>query len=418
MYFDARAAKLLKPGEHMTIDAAPGLRLKATQTRRTWVYRYKADGLMKQVKIGLWPDMSIAQALASWQALRDGKGAGIDPQQSKRVTYSAEPGGASVRDVIDGYIAGHLATMNTPAAEVARRALLRLMDESPDLANKSAAAVTRADAFRVIDQRKQYPTAAAKLKAHLAAAWNYAHDSGGIDDTAANWWRDVHRGRLKSRGKVVGGKHQGPTRRVLHIDEVRTLLAWSAEHMHALAYDVLVMYLWTGARGGEIVSMRPEHVTQEPTGLWWTVPVSITKNAGIVGAVDLRVPLIGKAREVVTRRLSSVGKSGWLFEDARGEQYTQHDFSTYVYDLQPYSKKAQRAALNGSDRPRLPVTGWTPHNLRRTARTLLAGLGCPREIGEAILGHMPPVIEATYNAYSYDAERVLWLGRLDGSLGG
>jgi len=58
------------------------------------------------------------------------------------------------------------------------------------------------------------------------------------------------------------------------------------------------------------------------------------------------------------------------------------------------------------------VAGWTPHNLRRTSRTLLAGLGCPREVAEAILGHLPGVVEATYNRYTYDAERVAWLGKL------
>ena len=60
----------------------------------------------------------------------------------------------------------------------------------------------------------------------------------------------------------------------------------------------------------------------------------------------------------------------------------------------------------------LPVTHWTPHNLRRTARTLLDQLGCQNEIGEAILGHMPPEILATYNAHTYDAERKQWLSKL------
>ena len=36
MHFDARAAKLLKPGEHIIVEASPGLRLVATDSRRTW----------------------------------------------------------------------------------------------------------------------------------------------------------------------------------------------------------------------------------------------------------------------------------------------------------------------------------------------------------------------------------------------
>jgi hypothetical protein len=45
--FDARAAKALAAGNHLTFELAPGLRLKATASTRTWLYRYKSplDGL-------------------------------------------------------------------------------------------------------------------------------------------------------------------------------------------------------------------------------------------------------------------------------------------------------------------------------------------------------------------------------------
>jgi len=219
------------------------------------------------------------------------------------------------------------------------------------------------------------------------------------------------RGRLKSQGKIIGGQHQGQQRRVLQPHEVATLLAWST-NMHPLGRDALVMYLWTCARGAEILAMRPEHITQAGKQWWWTVPKAQTKNAKTAAAVDLRVPLFGQALAVVQRRLAAVGASGWLFEDARGEQYTQHDFSTYIYSLMPYSPKVtQRQSTGGLV---LPVTHWSPHDLRRTGRTLLAGLGCPNEVAEAILGHVPPGIVGVYNCFSYDSERVLWLGKLSG----
>jgi len=53
---------------------------------------------------------------------------------------------------------------------------------------------------------------------------------------------------------------------------------------------------------------------------------------------------------------------------------------------------------------------------RYRARLLLAQVGCPNEIGEAIVGHIPKDVVGTYNAYSYDAERLHWLGKLDGLL--
>jgi integrase len=56
--------------------------------------------------------------------------------------------------------------------------------------------------------------------------------------------------------------------------------------------------------------------------------------------------------------------------------------------------------------------GWTPHDLRRTARTLLGELGCPYEVGEAILSHRLPGVAGTYNKAKYAAEKVEWLTRL------
>lgn len=68
------------------------------------------------------------------------------------------------------------------------------------------------------------------------------------------------------------------------------------------------------------------------------------------------------------------------------------------------------------DRPRLTVTRWAPHDLQRTARTLLASPRCPDEVDEAILGHMKPGIVGVYNLHTYDAERVGCLRQLDAHL--
>lgn len=422
MFFDARAAKLLTAGEHMVIDGCQGLRLVASASRKTWIYRYKAaDGRMKQVALGQWPVMPVQAAAAKWQGLREQKGAGLDPIAQRQATRQAARGEAgqsvayTVQRLVQDYIAGHLEpSRKADGALAARRALTRLLNDAPDFAGQPAAAVTRGVAFDVLDDRKATPTAAAKLRSLLGGAWDYALDAGRLDGDVPNWWRVVMKGRLKSKGKIVGGQHVGQQRRVLRPAEITELLAW-LPHMHALGRDAVLMYLWTCARGVEILGMRPEHVKQEPDGWWWTVPKEQTKSARFASAMDLRVPLIGRALEIVQRRLAGVGASGWLFEDVRGEQYLQKDFSTYINSLQPYSSKAARRQGAGVV---LTVTHWSPHDLRRTGRTLLAAVGCPNEIAEAIMGHLPPDIVGTYNMHSYDAERRQWLGALSSHLEG
>ena len=421
MHFDPRTAKLLKPGEHMLVDGCPGLRLEVSASRKTWTYRYNEPDTKrkKQVAIGQWPAMSVLEAATQWQGLRVRRDDGTSPvaeRKAKRAARAAQIAEVyTVNDLVQDYIEGHLLINRSEASALAaQRALDGLLAEFPDFAAQAAAQVTRTTAFDVLDARKSTPTAAAKLRSLLASGWDYALDAGKLPEDSHNRWRDVMKGRLKSKGKIIGGEHIGQQRRVLSADELATLLAW-LPNMHPLGRDATQMYLWTCARGVEILAMRPEYITKESDGWWWTVPKKFTKNARSPHAVDLRVPLVGRALEVVQRRRGEVGESGWLFEDARKEQYTQHDFSTYIYALQPYSSKAKHREGDGLV---LPVVNWTPHNLRRTSRTRLTSLGCIDEIAEAILGHLPKGIVASYNSHSYDRERREWLAKLSEHLEG
>lgn len=383
MLFDSRSAKLLKPGEHLLVENCPGLRLKCNGTRKTWVYRYQFNGLMKQKAFGHWPKMGRAEAIEAWELMRDG---GVKPDPS---TYT-------VGQVIDDYIEGHLRASRTVDSFNAAVATLGKAEEIRHLA---ASTVGRTVAFDLINQHKDTPEAARKLKSLLASAWDYALDAGTLDEDTPNRWRDVMKGRLVSKGKTIGGVSVGVQRRYLTDAEVSTLIQWM-DAMTPVARDITVLYLWTCARGGEILSMEPSHITQEGSQWWWTVPKALTKNAKSPFAVDLRVPLFGLALEVVQRRM----KSEPMFLGATGNPMTQRIYSTYIYSLQPYSTKHPLL--------RCPVTNWTPHNLRRTSRTMLSSQGCTNEIGEAILGHLPANIVSTYNAHSYDKERVVWIKAL------
>lgn len=123
MQFDARAAKALQPGAHLTIDGCPGLRLEATQTRRAWTYRYRSpvDARMRQVGLGRWPAMSFPAAAAEWERLRGQRDAGGDPALSKRQAREAERTARvaekqeqrerayTVRLLCEDYLVGHVA---------------------------------------------------------------------------------------------------------------------------------------------------------------------------------------------------------------------------------------------------------------------------------------------------------------------
>ena len=91
MRFDARTASKLPAGQHMTFDGFPGLRFQASESRRSWIYRYKSpiDDRMRQVKLGEWPAMGFPAAISEWEQKRAARDAGADPAAAKREKRAA-----------------------------------------------------------------------------------------------------------------------------------------------------------------------------------------------------------------------------------------------------------------------------------------------------------------------------------------
>ena len=416
MYFDARAAKLLKSGEHIIVDGCPGLRLVASATRRTWAYRYKdpSSGLMKQLKIGSWPVMPVAEAAQQWQELRARRDGGENINASRKqekLNIKAGPDvGYTLGQLVTDYASGHLAKNREPKG--AKAVHQRLNNAIAEYAELHVSGISRRFVFDLIQGLSDRPVLAGSVKAEMGAAWVHALDAGRIPEELPNWWAMVHVGKLRSKGAVRDGVHKGTAKRTLSDSELTTLLTQDMARFSQQLQDFLTIQLWTCTRGGEIVQMRKEHITTEADGVWWTVPKAMTKGMHRDSATDLRVPLVGRALEVVMRLCAN---DGWLFPSVSRTGVISHQQQTYmqskVHYLQPYSKVKPEHVRN-----RLLVTHWSPHDLRRTGRTLLASMSCPNEIGEAILGHVPPGIVGVYNKFQYNAERRHWLTLLAGRL--
>lgn len=417
--FDARRAKALEPGEYMIIEEAPGLRLVAGASRKTWTYRYKSpiDGRMKQLAMGQWPAMSYASALGQWDDLRQRRAAGHDPAQEKkqataatvRKTLSRKAGEYLVAHLLDEYLEGHVKRHRKPKGYAETSRLLGPL-YTASIRGLPPVEVKRVHAFELLEKLgARAPVLANTLRTELGAAWDYALDAGRIPEDTPNWWRQILRGKLRSRGRIVDGTHQGRVRRVLDSQEVGVLIRF-LPNFSQLIDDLLTLYLWTGARGGEIVQMHASEISQESDGWWWTVPKEKLKTGRHDLAVDFRVPLLGRALVVVRRRLA-LYQAGYLFppvnRNARSPHVEQKVVGVAVWCARPGVKSREGEPLKV-----LRIEPWAPHDLRRTVKTTLASLGCPEGVSEAVLGHMPPGIVGVYNRHTYDKERRLWLGLL------
>lgn len=415
--FDARAAKALAAGNHLTFEPTPGLRLLATASTRTWVYRYKSpvDGRMRQVRLGRWPAMSPTAALVAWQQARDTRASGADVavrRKSERLDRRERANNAraeraqtayTVRGLADDYLTSYAGTVVDKTFGELKRLFSRELDPIEAV---PAANLTRTQAFGLIDAMRDRPVVAKRLRQGLGAAWDHALDAGRLPAETPNWWRLVLRGKLPSRGKTVQGKSLGTAKRVLSQAEVPMLLHFLPNFSRDVE-DALVLYLWTGCRGAEIVAMERDEIATERKVLWWTIPIAKLKGRRNPARTELRVPLVGRAAAVVRRRLAATD-SNWLWPSIGATGHVmQKAIGVAVWSHMPYA-----ATRPDWKRPRMTVIHWAPHDLRRTARTILSSLGCPSDVGEAILGHALPGVEGIYNLHRFDAERLAWLTKL------
>ncbi|MEO3714042.1 tyrosine-type recombinase/integrase [Roseateles flavus] len=423
--FDARAAKQLAAGQHLTVNDAPGLRLEATGSTRTWAYRYKSpiNGLMKQLKLGAWPEMGLAQAFAAWGDAKAVRDAGRCPASEKRLARATEKAPEKAEQVLTvkrllyAYIDRKLEGNITRKHLVEARSVAE--NQLGDLADVPAAGVTRAQAYDLIDAKRSFPVAAANLRRLLGAAWEWGHDSGRLSEEVPNWWRLILRGQLKSKGKVYtqgldgDHEHQGRAEKVvLTLDQVGVLLRF-LPNMSRLVEELLTLYLWTGTRGVEICMMEAKELTEEPDGLWWTIPAAKQKMRRHELAMDLRVPLLGRAAEIIRRRRGAAGEGGWIWpavnKSAKVPHVQQKVIGVAVWHHRPNntSRPEHRRARFPHDFP-----AFGPHDLRRTVRTHLSAMGCPENVAEAVLGHIQSGVAGVYDRYGYDKERRHWLGEI------
>lgn len=148
----------------------------------------------------------------------------------------------------------------------------------------------------------------------------------------------------------------------------------------------LKLRLITAQRGGEVMSME----WSEIDGSWWTIPGSKSKNG-----LTHRVPLPPLALKII--------------EDMRnlviGEGKKKRPLPAYVF---PSPKGDAPLANPQKALERIQTaTGiqFRGHDLRRTAASMMTGMGIPCLTVSKILNHVEPGVTAVYDRHGYDKEK-------------
>ena len=106
------------------------------------------------------------------------------------------PGDQDGGRLADDFLSSYAGTVVPKTYAEIERLFARELDPIADVL---ASALTRTQAFALIDAMRDRPVVAKRVRQGLGAAWDHALDAGRLPSEAPNWWRLVLRGKLPSR---------------------------------------------------------------------------------------------------------------------------------------------------------------------------------------------------------------------------
>lgn len=397
-----------------------GLRVKKTTRATTFIYRYKNfEGKMKQLVLGVYPKLGLADARIKLQEFKALRASGYDPQQyildqeaklkveEAELKLAAEKMNFTFKAMVELYLTGKVEDRYSEPDRKGNRKIIP--GSRKEKGQKEVRRTLYGDVVRVLGSFSVSETSLIEVKnmidkiisrganvqagnvlRELNLAYRFAISNDRLPLNFQNPCPDIKM-RIKDSGiRVSNGKRQ----RVLTDLELKKLWQWlpTARFVSPTVRDVLKFTLLTGMRTGEVcgVKWKDVHLTE--------------------GAIFLKETKTGTSRNVQLSRqaigfLSEIDVSGEYVFRAKNRNGNLADRALNQKQLTQqlyYSRKH-------NDHPN--IDSWSPHDLRRTVRTQLAKLRCPREVSEAILGHSKKGIEGTYDLHHYEEESKEWLQR-------
>jgi integrase len=298
----------------------------------------------------IWKTVGTADAIGIEEARELARKAIRDIKAGKPTT---ESGKRTVTVVAEEWLEGHVKGNNLRSAYECRRIINRHL--IPELGDRIFVEVRRSDIMAVLDriaiEHRSMAHAVEKIFSGMAA-W--------VADRDETYHSPLPR---KSPYRLKGSRD-----RILTDDEIRAI--WSAPGQYR---DFCRLALLTAQRREKLITLQWSDI-QDCVWVISTAP----REKGNAGKI--RLPQA--ALDIIQRQPNI---SGYVFA-GRGSGPTAI--------FRSGTHKAQFDKVCG-------VRDWRIHDLRRTARSLMARAGVQTEIAERVLGHTQGKLIETYNRYSY-----------------
>lgn len=358
---------------------------------KTWVYIYTFDGKRKEMRLGEYPAMKLADARTkyteAYELHKNGRDPGAEDRQKKEERRLAD----TIDDLVKEYIKKH-AKVNKRSWKDDERLLNK--EVVPIWGDRKAEDIRKRDVVLLLEGivERGSPAMSNQTLKIVRKMFNFAVERDILQHTPC-----------------AGVKALAPNNsreRTLSEAEIKTL--WTSLDSGIISDEIkraLKLILVTAQRPGEVIGMRAAEIDKR----WWTIPSERAKNGRThrVYLTDLAVQLVGDTE-----------KKDFLFPCPHKKKVKQIEAHAVGVAVRrnlawPLTDKAGKPLFDADGKQatenKLGVEQFTPHDLRRTAATFLAQMGTMDEVIDAVLNHAKQGIIKVYNQYRYDKEKQMAL---------
>lgn len=360
-----------------------GLQVRVYPTgQRTFQFRYQYNGTVRRLTLGPYPLVSLAEAHFAHTEAQKLLLQGKDPASVQLSARQAERSAGTVADLAEEFMQRYVLKERKRPDQVQQ-----MLDRNvlPYWKHRKAKDIRPRDVTLLLD------------KIVDRGARVTANRVGSVVSQMFKF--GVQRGLLEGSPCVAlqrpGGAEQSRDRN-LNEDEVHTVWTKLTDaSMTEITKLALRLLLVTAQRRGELAKARWSEVDVE--NRVWTIPPDNAKN----GKQHV-VPLSAFAIELLQELQARTGYSEWLFpspKESRG----------------PVIDRSLSRAVRNNEKY-FEIAHFTPHDLRRTAASMMTMLGIPRLHVSKVLNHTEDSITAVYDRHDYFEEKrtalVTWANHL------
>lgn len=364
-------AGLKQPGMH-PVGVVPGLHLQVLQTGgRTWVLRVRIGDRRREIGLGGFPDVTLAQARDKARELREQIRSGRDPVMEKRdaksATRAAQAAQRTFKQCALAYIEAHESGWrNAKHAQQWRNSLEQhAYPVLGDLHVRDVGLPQIMDVLRPIWSSKN--ETASRLRGRIESVLDWATVHKYREGLNPARWRGHLDKLLPKPSKVAKVDHH----KAVAVGDVGAFLARlrQSSGMGALALEFAIL---TAARSGEVRGATLAEIDR--VAKVWTIPAERMK-----AGKEHRVPLSDAALAVIDRAaaLPRVAATDLLFPAPRGGQLSDMTLTVAMRRME---------------------VDAVPHGFRSTFRDWASErTNYPREVAEMALAHaISNKVEAAY----------------------